>query len=299
MTDKYAYGVVVDYEGFFVAALRWLKTTLPPNPNNKFRLENRKLHKIITSIEATTDPIENGKWDEASKTWLSPTDKVWIVDSNGQLRGQRMVWPTRRKPLPKGFAYIDIEPPKSRARKPIWNGSEWIQPRVVAVIVDNTIKSAGIENPRDDIENVNDVTNDDTRTEYPWPLLPSGEPARIGDTYNEVVGEWEEAKELQIPIEEKRASASMSRAEFAKVCATQGWITEAEALSWAGGSAIPAFVNNVIEQFVPQEDWFDTKLLVLTAERVHRDNPMVALLMLKRKVAVTDVEMDAVFGIEP
>ena len=170
--------------------MRWLKTTLPPNPNNKFRLENRKLHKIITSIEATTDPIENGKWDEASKTWLSPTDKVWIVDSKGQLRGQRMVWPTRRKPLPKGFAYIDIEPPKSRARKPIWNGSEWIQPRVVAVIVDNTIKSAGIENPRDDIENVNDVTNDDTRTEYPWPLLPSGEPARIGDTYNEATGEW-------------------------------------------------------------------------------------------------------------
>ena len=100
-------------------------------------------------------------------------------------------------------------------------------------------------------------------------------------------------------LKEKRANAFMSRAEFAIVSAMQGWITEAEALSWAGGASIPAFVEDLIDRYVPAEERLAAKVLAVTASSVRRDADLVALLMLNKKEKVTDAEMDAVFGIEP
>jgi len=95
-------------------------------------------------------------------------------------------------------------------------------------------------------------------------------------------------------IAQSRADASMSRRDFAVLSAKQGWITEAEAMEWAGGNGIPAIAASAIGT-LPEDDQFEMRMSVLTRTKVWRTDTLVRMLMAVKKV--TDAQMDAHFGI--
>ena len=94
---------------------------------------------------------------------------------------------------------------------------------------------------------------------------------------------------------EKRSKVSLPRGQFALIANQQGWITEAEALAWAGGTAIPAWVEAVIDAQVPAEDRLDTKIKVLTDLTVKRTGNLMP--MLQAEKGVSDNDLDVIFGI--
>jgi hypothetical protein len=97
------------------------------------------------------------------------------------------------------------------------------------------------------------------------------------------------------PIEELRAEAEMTRRDFALLTAAQGWVTEAEALAWVGGTAIPGWVEQIIDTNIPAADRLLVKAQTLTDPTVRRMGALMPRLQAAK--GVTDEELDALFGI--
>lgn len=93
-----------------------------------------------------------------------------------------------------------------------------------------------------------------------------------------------------------REKATMERGKFALAAADAGWISEAEAISWAGGTAIPAWVENIIDTEVPESERLRIKIDVLTNPKM----PRLGLLMepLKAATNATDDILDQIYGID-
>jgi hypothetical protein len=138
-------GVVVDDQGFFLAAVQWEAGTPKPSSLdlNGPRREGSTAPRLrlLTSSEAIADPVPGGKWDSKKKVWLRPSVKMWAVNTRrdlpryGTLAGERLVWPERLPNLPAWQAWVTTPPPAgSRSRKPMYDfeAAEWIVP--VAVV---------------------------------------------------------------------------------------------------------------------------------------------------------------------
>jgi hypothetical protein len=97
------------------------------------------------------------------------------------------------------------------------------------------------------------------------------------------------------PIEELRAEAAMPRTDFALLAAAQGWVAEAEALAWVGGTAIPGWVEQIIDTNIPAADRLLVKAQTLTDPTVRRMGALMP--MLQAAKGVSDAELDALFGI--
>ena len=95
-------------------------------------------------------------------------------------------------------------------------------------------------------------------------------------------------------IAQSRADASMSRRDFAVLSAKQGWITEAEAMEWAGGNGIPAIAASAIGT-LPEDDQFEMRMSVLTRTKVWRTDKLVRMLMAIKNVSPES--MDNHFGV--
>jgi len=98
-------------------------------------------------------------------------------------------------------------------------------------------------------------------------------------------------------ISGKRASATMSRAEFADKSAGAGWITDAEAIAWAGGNAIPAFVEAAIAKLPEGKNKRRIRIDVMAQPVVRRTDLLIPVLMKVKRVSPE--QMDAFFGIAP
>jgi len=92
----------------------------------------------------------------------------------------------------------------------------------------------------------------------------------------------------------KREASSMSRRDFAVLSAKQGWITEVEAKTWAGGNDIPAIAAVAIATLAVA-DRFEMEMSVLTRSAIWRTDPLVLVLMSIK--GVTPEEMDVHFNI--
>ena len=152
-TPRLTRGVLVDYQGYFLAAWQW--EGAPPEFNKPRRGERllRKEDKkhLLLDEAATADPQPNGRWDFKKKVWEKPQTKLWVVEEGtGKLRGSRMVFLEKVPPLGPGLEYVDVEPPSKRGRKPLWTGSEWCYPRKVEVIENDEVVAFCLENPRED-----------------------------------------------------------------------------------------------------------------------------------------------------
>lgn len=71
------------------------------------------------------------------------------------------------------------------------------------------------------------------------------------------------------------APARVSALQFIAACAALGYITEAEAESWAAGNALPAAVLAMIAS-LPQQEQFPARLRALAMTEAERDSPMIA-----------------------
>ena len=98
-------------------------------------------------------------------------------------------------------------------------------------------------------------------------------------------------------LEAKRATATMSRAEFADKSADAGWITDAEAIAWAGGNAIPAFVDAAIVKLPKGMNKRRIRINVMAQPVVRRTDLLIPALMEAK--SVSPEQMDAFFGIAP
>lgn len=163
MTDGYERGVVVDADGFFVAALRWEAGTPAPKINERATTGGKTPNLVILRDTYAIENVEtNARWDFTpvrttegalvrAGTWKFPTEKRWVVVQRRDipdlwfLTGQKFVWPERPPRLPDGSKLIDTAPPTlGRGRKPVWDdvAAQWLAPRRIAVLAaDGTIEN--------------------------------------------------------------------------------------------------------------------------------------------------------------
>lgn len=94
----------------------------------------------------------------------------------------------------------------------------------------------------------------------------------------------------------RRASAQLSRKEFALIAEAQGWITEEEAKLWVGGTAIPAWVEEIIDAKVLPGERLRVKLDVLEDDTVKRMGGLIPL--LREAKGLSEEQLDALFGIQ-
>ena len=78
------------------------------------------------------------RWKAATKEWIAPTDKAWLVDQRGVLRGSRMVFPARPPQIPAGWVLTDKEPPKSPSKRAVFVDGDWVFPEARAIIDEAT-----------------------------------------------------------------------------------------------------------------------------------------------------------------
>ncbi len=145
MTD-YQRGVVVDYQGYFLAAIQWDASGPPPNLNTprhgRKRMKPEDVKTILTDVEAIADPLPNGRWNKKTKTWDKPNVQRWYVTVRrdkpdlGTFAGARMVWPDRLPQLPAYQRWVDVGPPACPGKRPVWSFSKgvWLVGKRVAVI---------------------------------------------------------------------------------------------------------------------------------------------------------------------
>jgi hypothetical protein len=98
-----------------------------------------------------------------------------------------------------------------------------------------------------------------------------------------------------VPVETLRDQASMPRRDFAIAALGEGWVTEAEAIAWAAGQAIPAWVEQIIDANIPEASRALVKIQTLTDPDVKRTGQLMP--MLQSAKGVSDAALDALFSI--
>lgn len=96
-------------------------------------------------------------------------------------------------------------------------------------------------------------------------------------------------------LEDKRASASLSRFDFASRAAQAGFVTYPEAAAWATGSAMPAKVQALIDS-LPKEQQGPILLDVLAMPAIRRNGHIMPAIIAA--FGATEEQADALFGIE-
>ena len=194
-TPRFERGVLVDFEGYFIAAYQWLEGEPTPVFNRPQKGQTIKPADRVTLLrtpEALAVPSNKARWN--GEGWDLPDTPLWVVDAKGSNRGKQMVWADRLPPLPDGLEYVDTPAPVSRTRRPLWTGTEWAFPtRVALVTPEGVVDNVVLENPRADQPNVETPPGwerfDDLPTGNPFPTLPDGSAIGAGDTRGPG-GEW-------------------------------------------------------------------------------------------------------------
>jgi len=95
-------------------------------------------------------------------------------------------------------------------------------------------------------------------------------------------------------LRDERASASLSRFEFATRAAQAGFVTYPEAAAWATGQAMPANVQALIET-LPEEQRGPILLDVLAMPAIRRNGSIMPAIIAA--FGATEEQADALFGI--
>lgn len=100
-------------------------------------------------------------------------------------------------------------------------------------------------------------------------------------------------------IDLRRQGVTIRRGAFALAAAQEGWITEAEALAWAGGQAIPGWVEALIDTAIPAPLRLRMKIEVLTNTEFTRLGALMPLLQAAPQTngTATDAKVDQIYGI--
>jgi len=109
-----------------------------------------------------------------------------------------------------------------------------------------------------------------------------------------VIG-WTVRDKTADEIAAERDQLALTRPEFAIAAAAAGLITEAEALAWAGGTALPQFATDAIDGTAgTSAEKLAMKIEALTAANIRRTAPTV--LLLGAALNMSDAQMDELFG---
>lgn len=188
--NGFNYGVVIDEQGYYVAALRWADGTPEPKINRKGAPKFR----MLREDNAINNVAENGRWNDKKGDWDFPTKTYYVVNERGSIVSGKKQWPDRLKGIGPKEEYVTKAPPKKPNSRPIWDGKDWAWPRRVAIINTTTgeIEDIQLENPRDDQPNVEAAAGCICAVEADLPMNEAGEPVGIGHKLKK--GEWEKAE---------------------------------------------------------------------------------------------------------
>lgn len=179
-TPRFERGVLVDFEGYFIAAYQWLEGTPAPvfnKPQKGSPLTPEQIVTFLRTPEALAVPSNKARWNGTG--WDLPDTPLWVVNDRGAITSKNKYWLDRLPPLPEGRSYVDVAPPVDIARRPIWDGSAWVFPtRVALVTPEGVVDNVVLENPRADQPNVETPPGwerfDDLPNGNPFPTLPDG-----------------------------------------------------------------------------------------------------------------------------
>jgi len=143
-------GVVVDAKGKALALVTWGANDRRPRvgrPNTPAAQQSKFL--VEVPDEPAFDPA-SWRYNRKRRTWEAPDLELHLVRlDNGHSGGRRRVFSDDVPVPPRGFRWVTQAPPKSRARKPYWNGTEWTLPHTALVIDEATgvVVNAIVERP--------------------------------------------------------------------------------------------------------------------------------------------------------
>jgi len=158
------FGILVDNEGYFIAALRWADNETAPEFNKPqagekvVRPEDKK--HLLRSAAAIAVKDSIARWDFKAETWTYPTERYWLVDSKGNVKGGRTYFPERPPEIKTPGDEIVTTPPPAKIGsrgRPIWNptAGEWQWPRRVVIVNPNgEVVNAALEHRREDLPNI-------------------------------------------------------------------------------------------------------------------------------------------------
>lgn len=101
------------------------------------------------------------------------------------------------------------------------------------------------------------------------------------------------AEEVTKEVEDSRLAMVLTRGEFALSAHKAGLLTEAEALAWAGGTALPPSIIAIIDSLLPPSVRLKYKLEALSVANVRRTATL--FLRLKDSMGLTDEQADNLF----
>jgi len=135
----------------------------------------------------------------------------------------------------------------------------------------------------------------ETATDIPVPEGHTAVPKRPQPWSVWTDGAWVTGDEPQAPIEERRAAAALSRADFLKACNAAGIITDGDAEEAADGSWPVGFNPFLVSLTVAQR--IDAKSTWADNPLVRRDSALLAQIAAAQDPEVSPAQLDAMFGI--
>lgn len=90
-----------------------------------------------------------------------------------------------------------------------------------------------------------------------------------------------------------RATASLSRTDFALVALGAGLVTAEEAEAWATGRELPSAVAEALES-LPEAVRVPARIRALASTTVERAHPLIGV--IASHLGLTDAQVDALFG---
>lgn len=137
-------GILVDAKGNFLGAFQW--DADKPRPTfNAPRAGKRRIapedKKTLLPESAAAPGMENMRWDFKKEVWTEPTNKAWLVDQRGNIRGSRRYFPDQIPNIPVGWQLTEKAPPKTHNRKPYFDlgADEWKFPLTVARVENDVV----------------------------------------------------------------------------------------------------------------------------------------------------------------
>lgn len=141
-----------------------------------------------------------------------------------------------------------------------------------------------------------------------YAIIEDGEVVNIATANEPLAPNWVEAPLVKIgdfydgtsfispsgpTITELRADMFKKRGAFALAAARAGIISEAEALSWAGGTSLPASVDAIFDT-LPADQQLEARIEALSTQYITRTN--VFIVLLQAALGLTDEQADTLFA---
>jgi len=139
-----ARGILIDAKGNFLGAFQWDASKPQPQFNLPRQGQNGVLPadlKTLLAESVAEEGMEFKRWDFKNEVWVEPTEKGWLVDGNGGLRGSKRYFADQIPNIPVGWILTNKAPLRTPGQRSYFDlvADEWKFPLQLARVENDTL----------------------------------------------------------------------------------------------------------------------------------------------------------------